>query len=95
MCMHAGQAQPTVPNPRVMVNNRPTVLQTNPYMVAGCPFTPANGGNGPCVTAQWVTASVRLTSNGVPLLLQDSIAVCTPTGTGLNIIITQMRVKGI
>jgi hypothetical protein len=28
------------------------------------------------------------------VLLQDSQAVCTPTGTGLNILVTQVRVKG-
>ena len=94
MCMHAGQAQPTVPNPRVLVSNQPTVQQTNPYLIAGCSFVPP-GGNGPCVTAQWITASTRIKSNGIPLLLQDSIAVCTPTGTGLNIVLTQLRVKGM
>ena len=93
MCIHGGQAQPVVPNQRVMVSGQPTVLQANPYMVAGCPFVaPANG---PCVTAQWITAATRIKSNGIPLLLQDSAAVCTPTGTGLNIIITQLRVKGM
>ena len=29
------------------------------------------------------------------LLLKDSQAVCAPTGTGVNIIVTQLRVKGI
>jgi hypothetical protein len=94
MCMHAGQAQPTAPNPRVMVSSQPTVTQTAPYAVAGCPFVPP-AGNGPCVTAQWVTAALRLKSNGQPLLLQDSQAVCVPTGTPLNIVVTQLRVKGM
>ena len=92
MCMHAGQAQPTVPNPRVTVSGQPTVVQTCVYTVVGCPFVPPAG---PCVTAQWITAATRVRSNGVPVLLQDSQAVCAPTGTGLNILITQMRVKGI
>jgi hypothetical protein len=93
MCMHAGQALPAIPNSRVLVSGQPTVLQTSPYTIAGCPFVFPN--NGPCVTAQWVTAATRIKSNGVPLLLQDSVAVCTPTGTGLNVIVTQLRVKGI
>jgi hypothetical protein len=29
----------------------------------------------------------------MPLLLQDSVAVCAPTGTGLQVILTQLRVK--
>jgi hypothetical protein len=92
-CMHAGQAQPTAPNPRVRVGGQPIVTQTAPYAVAGCPFVPPVG-NGPCVTAQWVTGAVRVRAGGAPVLLQDSQAVCTPTGTGLNILVTQVRVKG-
>jgi len=94
LCMHAGQAQPTVPNPRVTVGGQPVVNQTGAYMVAGCAFPPPPTGNGPCVTAQWVTAAVRVRSGGVPVLLQDSQAVCVPTGTGLNVVVTQMRVRG-
>jgi uncharacterized Zn-binding protein involved in type VI secretion len=94
MCIHAGQAQPTVPNPRVRVGGQPVVNQTSHYTVAGCPFPPPPAGNGPCVTAQWVTAAVRVRSNGVPVLLQDSQAVCAPTGTGLIVLVTQMRVRG-
>lgn len=93
MCLHAGQAQPTAPNPRVLVGGQPTVTQAAPYVVAGCPFVPPSG-NGPCVSAQWVTAAARVKSGGVPLLLQDSVAICAPTGTGLNVLVTQIRVKG-
>ncbi len=93
MCMHAGQAQPTAPNPRVLVGGQPIVTQTTPYVVAGCPFVPP-GGNGPCVSAQWITGAVRVLAGGVPVLLQDSQAVCAPTGTGLNVVVTQVRAKG-
>jgi len=91
MCAHAGQATPAAPNPRVMVSGQPTVTLASPYMVAGCPFVPL-GGNGPCVTAQFVTAATRVTSNGQPLLLLDSQAICAPTGTPLLILVTQVRV---
>jgi hypothetical protein len=33
-------------------------------------------------------------AGGVPVLLQDSQAICAPTGTGLNVVVTQVRVKG-
>lgn len=94
LCAHAGQAQPTVANPRVTVNGMPTVLQTTPYMVAGCALPPPPAANGPCVTAQYVTGSVRVLSNGMPLLLLDSQALCTPTGTPLQTVVTQTRVTG-
>lgn len=93
ICAHGGQAQATAPNPRVLVGGQPTVTQAAPFVVAGCAFVPP-GGNGPCVTAQWVTAAVRVTSNGQPLLLQDSQSVCAPTGTPLSVVVTQVRVKG-
>ena len=94
MCMHAGQAQPAVPFPRVKVGGQPVVTQPNPYTVAGCTMPPPSAGNGPCVTAQWTTGAVRVKAGGQPVLLQDSQAICTPTGTPLNIVVTQMRVKG-
>lgn len=93
ICAHGGQAQATVPNPRVLVGGQPTVTQSGPFVVAGCAFAPTVG-NGPCVSAQWVTGATRVMSNGQPLLLRDSQAVCTPTGTPLTVLVTQVRVKG-
>lgn len=92
LCLHGGQAQATVPNPRVKVSSQMTVQQPNPWMVAGCPFV-AVGNPMPCVTAQWITAATRVKSGGMPLLLQDSQAVCVPNGTGVNILVTQLRVR--
>ena len=92
LCMHGGQAQATVPNPRVKISGQPTMQQPNPWTVAGCPFATA-AGPMPCVTAQWTSAATRVKSGGMPLLLQDSQAVCTPNGTGVNVIVTQVRVK--
>ena len=94
LCAHGGQAQPTAPNPRVTVSGQPTVTRAAPYVVAGCSFTPPPGGNGPCETATWITSAVRVTSNGVPLLLLDSQAICAPTGTPLMGVVAQFRVTG-
>jgi hypothetical protein len=92
LCSHGGQAQPTVPNPRVTVMGQPTVTMAPPYVIAGCAFPPPPAGNGPCVTAQFLTGSTRVTSNGQPLLLLSSQAICAPTGTPLVIAVTQTRV---
>lgn len=94
MCAHGGQAQPTVPNPRVRVGGQPIVTQTTMYTIAGCPFTTPSGAPMPCVTAQWVSGATRVRAGGQPVLLQDSQAVCTPNGTPLNIVVTQTRVRG-
>jgi hypothetical protein len=95
MCSHLGQATPTAPNPRVLVSGQPVVPLTSMYSVAGCTLPPPTGGNGPCVTAQFVTSATRVFSNGVPLLLMDSQAICAPTGTPLLPVVTQIRVTGI
>lgn len=94
LCSHAGQAQPTAPNPRVLVSGQPIVTMTAPYAVAGCPFN-ISGAPSPCVTAQWVTGATRILSNGAPVLLFDSQAVCTPNATPLMITVTQTRVTGM
>lgn len=95
LCSHLGQAQPTVPNPRVTVSGQPIVNMTSPYVIAGCLLPPPIIANGPCVTAQWITGSTRITSNGQPILLMDSQAICVPTGTPLLVLFAQTRVTGM
>jgi hypothetical protein len=92
-CQHGGTATATSPLPRVQAAGAPAVGQSSPYTVAGCPFVPP--APGPCVTAQWVVVATRVTSGGVPLVLQDSTAVCAPTGTGLQVAVVQQRVTGV
>ncbi len=94
-CMHVGQATPTVTNPRVTVTGQPTVAISSPYVIAGCTLPPPPAANGPCVTAQFLTAATRITSLGQPLLLLDSQSICTPTGAPLLILTTQTRVTGV
>ncbi len=93
LCAHGGTATPTVPNPRVLVGGQPTVLVSAVYAIAGCPFN-VSGSPVPCVTGQWVVAATRVTSNGQPLLLMDSQAVCAPNGTPLMPVTAQTRVIG-
>ena len=95
LCAHAGQAMPTAPNPRVKVSGQMVVTQPTVYTVAGCALPPPPAANGPCVTAQWITGSLRVKVGGMPVLLQDSQALCVPTGTPLTIVVTQVRVKGM
>ena len=92
MCSHAGQATPTAPFPRVMVTGQPVVTQPTSYVVAGCTLPPPTAANGPCVTGQWVTGSVRVLAGGLPLVLMDSQSVCAPTGTPMIPTVVQPRV---
>jgi hypothetical protein len=43
----------------------------------------------------WIVAALRVKVMGMPVLLQDSQAVCVPTGTPLTVVLTQPRVKGM
>jgi hypothetical protein len=95
LCAHAGQAQATVPNPRVVVSGLPTVTLSAPFVIAGCALPPPPAANGPCVTAQYLLGATRVTSLGQPLLLFDSQALCVPTGTPLITVVSQTRVLGM
>jgi len=92
LCAHGGQAMPTAPNPRVLVSGQPVTTQAAPYTVAGCAFVPP-AGNGPCVTAQWTVAALRVRAGGQPVLIHSGMAVCAPTGTPLTVAMTQTRVQ--
>ena len=85
MCLHGGQAQPTVPLPRVKLGGASAIGQSTTYTVAGCAFTLPSGTPSPCVTASWTVTALRVKSGGIPLVLQDSTAVCVPNATGLTI----------
>ena len=94
LCFHGGQATPTAPNPRVKVGGQPIVTQPPLYSIAACPFVTPGGIPQPCLTGQWVSGATRVLAGGVPVLLQDSQSVCTPNGTPMNIVVTQVRVRG-
>lgn len=90
-CLHAGQAQPTAPFPRVLVSGQSVATLLTPYVVAGC--TLAAVPSPPCTAAQWVLGAARVFAGGAPVITQaGSQAVCVPTGTGLLVLAAQTRV---
>jgi hypothetical protein len=89
ICAHAGQAMPTTPNPRVLLGNQPVITMTSPWAVAGCGLT---GSAPPCVTAQFVVGATRVLAGGAPVVVQSGTSICTPTGTPLQVLVTQLRV---
>lgn len=93
ICTHAGQATPMTPQPRVRVGGQKVVTQSCVYTVTGCAL--AGTSSPPCATAKWVTAALRVRAGSEPVLLRESQSICTPTGTPLTVLVTQIRVKGI
>ncbi len=94
LCLHGGQAHAAVTSGRVRINGQPIVLQSSPYTITGCPFRVGFAAS-PCLSAQWISGATRIRSEGQPVLLSDSSAICTPNGTGLRIAATQTRVTGL
>jgi hypothetical protein len=94
LCAHAGEAKPAVTVSKVKVDGKPAVAISALYTVSGCAMPPPPAGNGPCVTANFLSSAMKVMSNGQPLLLKDSASLCTPTATPLNVAKTQMKVKG-
>ncbi|MGI9491777.1 MAG: hypothetical protein ACR2QF_05175 [Geminicoccaceae bacterium] len=95
ICAHGGQAMPTTPNPRVLLSGAPSVLITSPNTIAGCTLPPPPSANGPCVSGQWLTGTTRVLSNGQPLVMQTSQSLCAPTGTPMQVVLSQARVSAV
>jgi hypothetical protein len=94
-CAHfPGEANPTQTDRRVKVSGQNIVTQPSSYAIRRCGEPPPTAGNGPCIAAIWTGAATRVRASGQPVLLTDSPAYCVPTGTGLNVVATQTRVKG-
>lgn len=90
MCMHGAPAMPTVPNPRVLLSGMPSCLMPSPWLVTGCPAAAAL--MPPCVTATWTAGTVRVFSQGQPLVVQTGVSMCAPSGLPLLPLLTQLRV---
>lgn len=98
ICPHGGQVSAITANSRVFVGRQPVVTQSDMFPVVGCPFTTPIGAH-PCVVTKWLVPATRVLVNGQPVILQDSTGICqsadqTPQGPP-NVIVTQVRVKGV
>jgi hypothetical protein len=93
-CLHAGQAQPTAMSAQVKINGQSVITQSSTYTISACSFMQGTKPS-PCMTAQWTSAATRVKAGGVPVLLSDSQATCIPNGTGVTIVMTQTKVKGL
>lgn len=92
-CVHMppGKVQLSPSDSRVKVGGKEIVLQPFIYGVSGCGLSSAAGG--PCLTAQWTNAAIRVKASGMAVLFTDSQAVCVPTSAAVKISSTQTRVK--
>jgi hypothetical protein len=92
-CMHGGTATPIQTSLHVKISGQAIVTQTSSYTVAGCSLMPPPPKPF-CATAQFTSGATKVKSDGSPVLLKDSQATCATTGMGVQIVSTQMKVKG-
>ena len=76
MCPHGGMVSHTSGTwTTYRISGRPPMLQTDIYIVAGCPMP-----GSPCHMVQWVTASNMLVIKGIPVLTFTSVGLCMGAG---------------
>ncbi|BBZ67734.1 hypothetical protein MINS_31630 [Mycolicibacterium insubricum] len=90
LCSHAGTATPVTPTPRVLLDGAPAVTISSPYAIAGCTLSATP--TPPCVTGQWLSGAIRVSSAGQPLAVQAASSTSIPTGTPMLAVATQARV---
>jgi hypothetical protein len=75
-CPHAAPIRHTPSQIRVSILGAPVLTLSDVGTIAGCAFTLPGPKPSPCTTTQWVRGALRVSINGVPVLLQDSQGVC-------------------
>lgn len=93
-CTHGGSAQPLAGNPRVKIDGAPVLTVATQLAVSGCPNV-AGTSPFPCVLGAFAAGATRVKVMGMPVLLDSSQAINTPTGASVTIVNTQRRVKGM
>lgn len=100
LCPHGGSVSIISANTRVKAESMYAALQSDQYVVGGCPFQiPVGVGTvpSPCLTVQWVLTDLRVRVNGAPSLSVGSVGLClnamqVPQGP-VVIVNTQKRVQ--
>lgn len=91
ICMHGGSASPTTSFERVRVGGQPVLTVTSSFLIAGCAAAPPSR----CVVGRFLTGAARVLVGGTPVLVQQGVSVCEPTGTPLNVAPVQSRVTAV
>lgn len=93
MCSHGGVATPTAVSPAVTVMGMPVVVQSAPFVIAGCPL--AAIPSPACVSGTFIVASTTVTSFGQPVIVSQGASTCLLTGTPMLVVTTQVAVSAL
>ena len=99
ICPHGGSVTVISTNTRVKVMGLFVAVMGDTYTIAGCPFVAPGPKPQPCIKIQWLVPATRVKVMGKQVLLKSSTGLCQsaeqiPQGPP-NVIMTQMRVKGV
>ena len=94
LCPHGGTVT-GIPSNMPTADGMPIFVQTDTFLIAGCPFTLPGPTPSPCVRVQWIVPDTRTTIQGIPTLSQTSVGLCisalgAPQGT---VIVASTQVK--
>lgn len=96
-CPHGGTVPLFTTNTRVFADGAPVLLETDPHVIAGCPFVLPGPKPSPCIRIQWMMGSPRVSVNGTPVLVKSSIGNCFSPESVLQgvalIVNTQVKVS--
>ncbi|HVZ41617.1 MAG TPA: hypothetical protein VHI13_20220 [Candidatus Kapabacteria bacterium] len=95
-CPHQGSVQYVLVNPRLYAMNVKVVgasivtkMDKYPLLAPPCP----NTQTPPCVEVIWNTQALRVKVRGSPIILFDSVGLCSPPQLPKTIPTIQQRVK--
>jgi hypothetical protein len=97
MCPHGGTVIAVPSDFDVTLGGQPIVLQSDTFIVAGCPFVPV--APHPCVLVEWQLPAMRSTADGTGPLTTDSIGMCKAADGAVQgvaqIVATQTRASSL
>ena len=98
MCPHGGTVQAISSNTRARVGGGFALLQSDTFVIVGCPFsTPA--GPHPCIQVQWVQTAARSRAIGAFTLTEASVGLCVAPDQAVQgtvlIVAAQPQVSGV
>lgn len=96
LCPHGGKVN-GIPSNVPSADGTSMFVQTDTFIIAGCPFTLPGPTPSPCVRVQWTVADARTSIQHVPTLSQSSVGLClSAAGAPQGAVIvasTQVRTK--
>jgi len=75
-CPHGGMAILTTTNESLTVEGSPALLETDMPTITGCTFN-ISGAPSPCVLIQWSEGAESLSVDGVGVVLETSVGLCS------------------